>query len=222
MRWDRTGASLVIQWIDNKLVNILTTIENAGEFVITKRKKKINKKWQAIDVQQPKAVATYNQYMNGVDRSDQMLSHHNVLMKCMRWWKTLFFHMVDIAVVNGYILFQLHRKANPNKEGLKRRSKYSIMDFREELVRDLAGFDEYQTPPVHDIPSCPKDTSQFESDEHVVEFTAARNACKVCNRKYNVEQRIHSLCTAPQCGVYLHCLRGKNCFKEWHTKAFHD
>ena len=159
--------------------------------------------------------------MNGVDRSDQMLSHHNVLMKCMRWWKTLFFHMIDIAVVNSYILFQLQRKANPDKEELKRPNKYLITDFREELVRDLAGFDEYQTPPVYTNTSRHRAT-EFESDEHMIEFSAARNSCKVCYKKLKVEQRVHSFCPAPQCGVYLHCLLGKNCFKEWHTKAFHS
>ena len=33
--------------------------------------------------------------MNGVDSSDQMLSNHNVRQKCYRWWKVLFFHLID-------------------------------------------------------------------------------------------------------------------------------
>ena len=49
------------------------------------------------------SVATYNHHMNGVDLSNQMLSHH-VLMRCMRWWKTLFFYVIDSAVVNSYFI----------------------------------------------------------------------------------------------------------------------
>ena len=46
---------------------------------------------------QPQAFATYNKYMNAADRSDQILATNNVLRKCKRWWKTLFFHLIDTA-----------------------------------------------------------------------------------------------------------------------------
>ena len=32
-----------------------------------------------------------------------------MLRKCLRWWKTLFFHLIDIAVVNSFILFREHQ-----------------------------------------------------------------------------------------------------------------
>ena len=41
--------------------------------------------------------------------SDQILATNNVLRKCMRWWKNLFFHLSDIAVVNRFILFKEHQ-----------------------------------------------------------------------------------------------------------------
>ena len=34
------------------------------------------------------------------------MAKYNLLRKCVRWWKTLFFHMVDMGIVNGFILFQ--------------------------------------------------------------------------------------------------------------------
>ena len=58
------------------------------------------------------------------------------------------FHMIYIAVANSYILFQLHRVEHPEQEDLKRPKKYSITEFREELVRQLAGLVEYGKPPV--------------------------------------------------------------------------
>lgn len=48
--------------------------------------------------------------MLGVDKLDQLIAAYNVLMKCVRWWKTLFFHCIDIAVVNSLIIFQEHRQ----------------------------------------------------------------------------------------------------------------
>ncbi len=51
------------------------------------------------------AIHDYNQFINDVDRSDQMLACHNVSKKCYRWWKTLLFNLVHIAIVNSFILF---------------------------------------------------------------------------------------------------------------------
>ena len=62
--------------------------------------------------------------MNGVDWSDQMLSCHSVSLKCYRWSKT-FFHLVDMAVVNGFLLFSKYRQEHPEEEALKRPCSYS-------------------------------------------------------------------------------------------------
>ena len=60
-------------------------------------------------VKQAKIFKTYNMKMNAVDRSDQIHSALSTQWKCVRWWKTLFFPLIDIAVVNSFILFQAHR-----------------------------------------------------------------------------------------------------------------
>ena len=80
--------------------------------------------------------------MNAVDRFNQLLAKNCALRKWMRWRKTLFFHMIDIAIVNSYILFQLQRAEHPDNKELKGPQKFAIAEYREELVRDLAGLDE--------------------------------------------------------------------------------
>ena len=60
--------------------------------------------------------------MNGVDKSDRILSKYNLSYTCVTWWQTLFYHIIDIAVVNGFILFQQHRKNNPDPVTLKQHS----------------------------------------------------------------------------------------------------
>ena len=47
----------------------------------------------------------YNHYMGGVDVSDQYLSYHNTLQKTVRYWKTLSYHLIDIGVVNSFVLY---------------------------------------------------------------------------------------------------------------------
>ena len=42
--------------------------------------------------------------MGGLHVSDQMLKYYEVLRQTKKYWKTLFHHFVDLAVVNSYIL----------------------------------------------------------------------------------------------------------------------
>jgi len=71
MRWVRTGNWLSLQWIDNKVVTIVYTIDKANDYIEVKRKVKVNDVWNKVDVKKPFVVHRYNTYMNGVDKSDQ-------------------------------------------------------------------------------------------------------------------------------------------------------
>ena len=51
--------------------------------------------------------------MSGVDKSDQLIGKNNSLRKTTMNWKKLFFHSLDIALVNSYIKFQQWRQDNP-------------------------------------------------------------------------------------------------------------
>ena len=133
MRWFRVPPVLALQWNDNKVVSMLTTSGSANAHHQVSRSK-TNNVYREVNVPQPDVINEYNRYMNAVDRSDQILFAHNCLRKCVRWWKTLFYHLIDIAVVNAYILFRRHHAANPDNEALRRKSTYSLLDFREELL----------------------------------------------------------------------------------------
>ena len=114
MRWERDDECLALQWKDNRVVTLLTTIDHANDTVtVTRKYKDKDGKWKADEnVKQLKTIERYNKFMNGVDRSDQALAKNGVLQKSRKWWKTLFFHMIEIAIVNGHILFQSHGASN--------------------------------------------------------------------------------------------------------------
>lgn len=84
----------------------------------------------------------YNAGMLGVDKSDQLIGSYNVLMKSLRWWKTLFFHCIDIAVVNSFIMFSEHRRQHPEVPELSRSLHFDQLAFRLELIDQLLGYDE--------------------------------------------------------------------------------
>lgn len=66
--------------------------------------------------------------MSGVDRCDQFTSYYSCPRKSVRWYKKVIFHLLDISVINSYLLY---------KEITK--SKISILNFRELLIRGLLG-----------------------------------------------------------------------------------
>lgn len=62
--------------------------------------------------------------------------------------KTLFFHIIDISLVNAFILFQSYRKTDPKCIPLKRAKDFSVLEFREVAIRQILGFEEFGSPPV--------------------------------------------------------------------------
>ena len=73
MRWVRDPPCLVLQWVDNKVVSMITTVGNANDHVQVSRKQRNAGSWTNILVQQPQIFQTYNLKMNAVDRSDRFL-----------------------------------------------------------------------------------------------------------------------------------------------------
>ncbi|KAL1473211.1 hypothetical protein MTO96_038839 [Rhipicephalus appendiculatus] len=90
-----------------------STAHTANKSVTATRKERRGGVWNVFPIEKPLLIDGHNSGMQGVDRSDQLIASYNVLMKCVRWWKTLFLHRIDIAVVDSLIisLRQNSRKA---------------------------------------------------------------------------------------------------------------
>ena len=67
----------------------------------------------------------------------------------MKWRKALFYHMLDMALVNKHILFKLHRAANPEVYASQIPAKYSLLEFKENVVRQPARLEEYGELPCY-------------------------------------------------------------------------
>lgn len=157
--------------------------------------------------------------MNAVDCSDQILATHNVNCKSMRWWKVLFFHLIDIAVVNSFLLFREHQSRFPDNAALKRAADYSLAHFREEIVRNICGFEEYMDPPA--ASKTVGDPNEFVTD-HVPVMTEEKNNCVVCYKLHKKEKQVHTKCIASQCNKYMHITQtNHNCFQIFHTREYH-
>ena len=98
MRWSWDGDIFAVQWVDNKLVTLSSSIVNAYEYVESKCKNKTENKWNNLTVKQTLCYPPIQSLHEWVDRSDQILAKYNLLRESLRWWKTLFYHFIELPL----------------------------------------------------------------------------------------------------------------------------
>uniref|UniRef100_A0A8C4NJI7 PiggyBac transposable element-derived protein domain-containing protein n=1 Tax=Eptatretus burgeri TaxID=7764 RepID=A0A8C4NJI7_EPTBU len=54
----------------------------------------------------PLSVLQYNQFMGGVDRSDQYRSYYSVGRTSKKWWCYILWFLVNLSIVNAWLLFR--------------------------------------------------------------------------------------------------------------------
>lgn len=66
--------------------------------------------------------------MGGVDMSDQFIGYYQMIYKTRKYWKTPFFHMIDVMATNAFLLYRKHMPSTV---------KITHKKFRELLVTEL-------------------------------------------------------------------------------------
>lgn len=115
------GTMVALRWQDKREVRMLTT-EHKIEMV---RTGKIN--FQTKEhIMKPNCINDYNLHMGSVDRSDMMIVHVECIRRSTRWYKKLFFHLLDIAILNSHAIFLCKTGKKP-----------TLQSFHFELIRQL-------------------------------------------------------------------------------------
>ncbi len=97
----RDGYILALVWraaSKNKPVIMLSMVCFAGTVAVPARRSGSEPQTK------PVVVHTYNQHLNGVDIADQHAVYYSLLRKTVKWWRKLFFWVVETAVVNSYVI----------------------------------------------------------------------------------------------------------------------
>ena len=96
---------LGLKWMDKRPVAVLSTIHD--DFMLEKRRGTKSCDGGVEVVRKPTVIEEYNSYMGDVDRADQLVTYYEYPHHSKKWWKRVFFHLLDTALVNSYILYTL-------------------------------------------------------------------------------------------------------------------
>lgn len=171
MRWLRSGKLLFIKWMDTREVSMCSTVHQAYSGQTVRRKVKKAGVWSNKSIPFPDSITDYNRYMGGVNLSDALLTFYSIRHKTMKWYKTLFFHFVDIAVVNSFLL---HKELFKVRQDPSQTKPFTHKLFREQLALDMLEFaaGSAATPPTPPTSCMPIFLDRQEA--------RARRYCKRC------------------------------------------
>ena len=82
-----------------------------------------------ITVPCPLAVRNYNRFMGGVGYSDQLRKYYHFRLKSRKFYKYIFWFLVELCIVNTYIMCKDHTDL----------TKTNLKEFRSKLATDLIG-----------------------------------------------------------------------------------
>ena len=146
--------------------------------------------------------------MLGVDRLDQRMAYYQFVRKSVRWWRKVFFWMVEVVVVNTYIVYTTHTDA---------RRKLSHKDFRRELV--LALCEEQRSTMAHHPRRQRRDqTLERLRGSHYPDTGVVRRDCRVCSVRGPGGQRHLTSSYCSTCSDHPHLCIG-DCFRQYHTQV---
>lgn len=199
----QSGTVSATAWQDRKVVMAMFT--NCDPQMITSVLRQ-QSDGNRQEVPSPHAITSYNKFMGGVDRGDQLRGYYRCRVKSRKFYKYIFYFIIDVAITNAYILHQ----------GWSGSNKLNIKNFRAQLAKEIIG--EYCTRRraghgssfVKPLPICHFPTKIPET----FPGQRKRGRCTYCSQR---DKRTDSQWFCQECSIWLcHTGTESDCFMLWH------
>ncbi|CAK1593285.1 unnamed protein product [Parnassius mnemosyne] len=213
-----------VSWKDNKQVVLASTYVGACPVGNIERFDKKEKK--RILITCPKLIREYNMHMGGVDLMDSFLGRNRIRMKSRKWYMRIFYHLLDLTVINSWVLYKKVEEKKGNHKKIM-----TLADFRSELAETLCKYSpannrgrpstsairEDQPPlkmrkgkPCQVLPPL---EVRFDQMDHNIMRTETRGRCMMpsCN--------LLSIIKCSKCNVHLCSKKSKDCFTHFHNSS---
>ena len=155
----------------------------------------------------PAMVVDYNKYKGGVDKFNQLRNYYSTGHHAKKWWKVMFFNLLDMAIANAHICHKL---------------KYdtSHFNFRKLLVRELFGnIDVRKKRSALDEPSSSGSPPISSFEDHILVDSGKLIVCLYCAQEGRRAPK-SAIRTKFRC---LKCNKGfcryskRDCFYKYHN-----
>lgn len=213
-RWKKNGVSVPL-WKDKRAVMVASNYHDPSKMSTVLRKEKDGeKKEYAV----PEVILDCNTHMGYVDKADQLKSYYALDRRSKRRYMRIFWHFVQVAVVNAFILYQMK-----NPSGEVPHLKEYILHLVEMLVKPAGQPSTPTSMPTSNpraTPSLPRPIAckakvslEFPRTGMHLPAHGTLRRCSHCSTKA-VPHKSHWACS--RCEVPL-CLSDKqNCFSDFH------
>lgn len=161
------------------------------------------------------AVKDYNKNIGYIDYFDQMKSTYEINRKSKKWWHRIFFHFLDVTLINSFLLYCMHPDSDPKLKKLK--------SFRMDIIRQLIPMGNKDIAEKRKTPKSPiqvkkhrlvSDEKRYRNAEYLPVRVTSRQ-CAVCS---TTEKPRHTKWMCKKCNVGLcmhqkdvHCFQKINC-----------
>ena len=163
-------------------------------------------------VEKPSVIADYNKYMLGVDKLDQLVSYYSFLHKSVKWWRKVFFWLLEVSVVNSYVIY----KEDCTTNGIAPKSHLA---YRRILVTELTNsFCETSTARARTLSRTRVTPTphRLQQTPHFLLKAEKRVDCFVCSKRAGQRHLTYYRCeTCPDNPA----LCPTECFKLYHTRS---
>ncbi|XP_047135383.1 piggyBac transposable element-derived protein 2-like [Hydra vulgaris] len=198
----------VVSWFENKVVTLMSNFIGSEPSIEVRRFSR--KDMCHINISCPGVVTIYNKHMGGVDLLDSLLGYYRNKIWSKKWYHRIFFHLIDMSIINAWILWQ---KRNPSTPLVKFKlavadllSNYQVSRKRKAGRPSLADI----TQRVGSKIAITHEAIQSDQVGHWPIFNEKRPRCK------------YDKCSAltylfcEKCDTALCLNKDRNCFKAFH------
>ena len=204
------NSMVALKWADKRQVSMLSTLHD--DSMVTKTRRTRLAEGGREEVRKPVMVEQYNKYMGGVDKSDQLLSYYGFSHRTVKWWRRAFFHLLDLAVTNAYIMY-----TEAPHTGRALTHEQCRIDLAKGLLLSVAanGMEDAAQPMVPTTQTlCPLPPAAHLTEKHFPGRLEKQSNCAVCSGKKGRGRKTTTY-SCKQCNIPL-CV--VPCFELYHTK----
>ena len=103
---------LAVHWKDKRDMYVIFSINGNSEVCV---------QGHAQELMKPFTICEYNKHMGVVDKCDQYLSYYTVSRRSMKWWKKVFFRLLELCIINSVCIYSRKNPDFARRNGIHKR-----------------------------------------------------------------------------------------------------